>query len=42
MVFVHQRDSEPDVFRRVDLVVTPWNRFGSAILGWTGSTVFER
>ncbi|TNY17185.1 sorting nexin-41 [Rhodotorula diobovata] len=31
-----------DVWRRVDLVVAAWPHWGSAVLGWTGSTQFER
>uniref|UniRef100_H0VRU3 DNA-directed DNA/RNA polymerase mu n=1 Tax=Cavia porcellus TaxID=10141 RepID=H0VRU3_CAVPO len=27
---------------RVDLVVTPWSQFPFALLGWTGSQLFER
>lgn len=42
IIFIHPAQGRRDIFRRVDLVVSPWNRFGSAILGWTGSTVFER
>lgn len=31
-----------DVWRRVDLVVAAWPHWGPAVLGWTGSTQFER
>ncbi|GAA6017371.1 hypothetical protein JCM11491_006633, partial [Sporobolomyces phaffii] len=31
-----------DVYRRVDLIFAGWRDFGAAILGWTGSTQFER
>ncbi|KAL7339811.1 sorting nexin-41 [Rhodotorula toruloides] len=31
-----------DKYRRVDLVVTTWREWGSAVVGWTGSTQFER
>ncbi|BGP25959.1 beta dna polymerase [Rhodotorula toruloides] len=31
-----------DKHRRVDLVVTTWREWGSAVVGWTGSTQFER
>lgn len=31
-----------DKYRRVDLVVTTWKGWGSAVVGWTGSTQFER
>ncbi|KAM0749444.1 Nucleotidyltransferase [Meredithblackwellia eburnea MCA 4105] len=29
-------------YRRVDLIVACWSSWGSAIVGWTGSTQFER
>ncbi|XP_012925897.1 DNA-directed DNA/RNA polymerase mu isoform X4 [Heterocephalus glaber] len=37
-------DSEPRPWRavRVDLVVAPWSQFPFALLGWTGSKLFER
>lgn len=28
--------------RRVDIIFCGWESFGSAVLGWTGSTQFER
>ncbi|ORY74034.1 hypothetical protein BCR35DRAFT_306809, partial [Leucosporidium creatinivorum] len=31
-----------DYFRRVDIIITAWSTFGSAVVGWTGSTQFER
>ncbi|GAA5841878.1 hypothetical protein JCM9279_003140 [Rhodotorula babjevae] len=31
-----------DTWRRVDLVVAAWPFWGPAVLGWTGSTQFER
>lgn len=31
-----------DYWRRVDLVVTRWPAWGPAIVGWSGSTQFER
>ncbi|ORY74041.1 hypothetical protein BCR35DRAFT_306817 [Leucosporidium creatinivorum] len=31
-----------DIFRRVDIVVSCWASWGSAVVGWTGSTQFER
>ncbi|GAA5940248.1 hypothetical protein JCM10213_008374 [Rhodosporidiobolus nylandii] len=30
------------MFRRVDLVVSNWENWGCALVGWTGSTQFER
>ncbi|GAA6035697.1 hypothetical protein JCM8097_004976 [Rhodosporidiobolus ruineniae] len=31
-----------DKYRRVDLVVANWESWGTAVIGWTGSTQFER
>ncbi|GAA5879209.1 hypothetical protein JCM3774_003521 [Rhodotorula dairenensis] len=31
-----------DKYRRVDLIVSRWGSWGSAVVGWTGSTQFER
>ena len=28
--------------RRVDIIVSPWRSVGSAVLGWSGGTTFER
>ncbi|GAA6049117.1 hypothetical protein JCM3770_003894 [Rhodotorula araucariae] len=45
VIFRHPRNSFErcrDVWRRVDLVVAAWPHWGSAIVGWTGSTQFER
>ncbi|KAG9229214.1 hypothetical protein BJ875DRAFT_205614 [Amylocarpus encephaloides] len=32
----------PNIHRRVDILVTPWKTAGCAILGWSGGTMFER
>lgn len=44
---VTERDSSgakrnPNVHRRVDIIVAPWSRIGCAVLGWTAGTTFER
>ncbi|GAA5933417.1 DNA-directed DNA polymerase IV [Sporobolomyces koalae] len=31
-----------DYYRRVDLIVAAWDNWGSALVGWTGGTQFER
>ncbi|GAA5990221.1 hypothetical protein JCM10908_005880 [Rhodotorula pacifica] len=36
------RERYEDKYRRVDLIVTRWGSWGSAVVGWTGSTQFER
>ncbi|KAI5475866.1 beta dna polymerase [Pseudohyphozyma bogoriensis] len=44
-VFLHPPNKggrERAVARRVDLIVTAWRTYGSAVTGWTGSTQFER
>lgn len=45
IIFKHAANNttrERDYYRRVDLVFSSWNTYGSAILGWTGSTQWER
>lgn len=45
VVFCHKRNGTTrmrDYYRRVDLIVTRWKSYGSALLGWTGSTQWER
>lgn len=32
----------PNIHRRVDIIITPWKTAGCAIIGWTGGTMFER
>ncbi len=32
----------PNIHRRVDIIISPWRTVGSAILGWSGATTFER
>ncbi|CZT48586.1 related to DNA polymerase Tdt-N [Rhynchosporium secalis] len=31
----------PNVHRRVDILITPWKTAGCAVLGWSGATTFE-
>lgn len=35
-------EKNPNVRRRVDIIVSPWRTIGAAILGWSGATTFER
>ncbi|GAA5904753.1 hypothetical protein JCM8208_001344 [Rhodotorula glutinis] len=45
VVFKHVANSTTrprDHYRRVDLIVTRWPSYGAAIVGWSGSTQFER
>ncbi|TVY39394.1 DNA polymerase type-X family protein [Lachnellula occidentalis] len=32
----------PNIHRRVDIIVTPWKTAGCAIIGWSGGNMFER
>ncbi|TVY78106.1 DNA polymerase type-X family protein pol4 [Lachnellula suecica] len=32
----------PNIHRRVDIIITPWKTAGCAIIGWSGGTMFER
>jgi DNA polymerase IV len=32
----------PNVHRRVDIIVSPWRTVGCAIMGWSGGTTFQR
>ena len=32
----------PNVHRRVDIIVSPWRTVGCAVLGWSGGTTFQR
>ncbi|KAF7865821.1 hypothetical protein EAF04_005986 [Stromatinia cepivora] len=32
----------PNIHRRVDIIITPWKTAGAAIIGWSGGTTFQR
>ncbi|OJD36156.1 terminal deoxynucleotidyl transferase [Diplodia corticola] len=32
----------PNVHRRVDIIISPWRTVGSAVAGWSGGTTFQR
>ncbi|KAF2086426.1 Nucleotidyltransferase [Saccharata proteae CBS 121410] len=32
----------PNVHRRVDIIVSPWRTVGCAVVGWSGGTTFQR
>ncbi|KAH6625674.1 terminal deoxynucleotidyl transferas-like protein [Boeremia exigua] len=32
----------PNVHRRVDIIVAPWRTVGCAVMGWSGGTTFQR
>ncbi|RHZ72099.1 hypothetical protein CDV55_108926 [Aspergillus turcosus] len=37
-----QRKRNPNIHRRVDIIISPWRTVGCAVLGWSGDTTFER
>ena len=32
----------PNIHRRVDIIIAPWRTVGSAVVGWSGGTIFQR
>ncbi|KAJ5542519.1 hypothetical protein N7535_004941 [Penicillium sp. DV-2018c] len=32
----------PNIHRRVDIIISPWRTVGCAVLGWSGDTTFQR
>jgi DNA polymerase IV len=32
----------PNIHRRVDIIISPWRTVGCSVLGWSGATTFER
>ncbi|CAD6441679.1 7d729867-6ab4-4547-91b6-f796cf908cf4-CDS [Sclerotinia trifoliorum] len=32
----------PNIHRRVDIIISPWKTAGAAIIGWSGGTTFQR
>lgn len=37
-----EHKKNPNIHRRVDIIVSSWRTVGCAILGWSGATTFER
>ncbi|OQE42020.1 hypothetical protein PENCOP_c004G07321 [Penicillium coprophilum] len=37
-----QPGKNPNIHRRVDIIISPWRTVGCAILGWSGDTTFQR
>jgi DNA polymerase IV len=37
-----QRPKNPNIHRRVDIIVSVWRTVGCAVLGWSGGTTFQR
>ncbi|KAJ5447653.1 DNA polymerase family X [Penicillium cf. griseofulvum] len=38
----NDRRKNPNIHRRVDIIISPWRTVGCAILGWSGDTTFQR
>ena len=37
-----KKKRNPNIHRRVDIIISPWRTVGCAVLGWSGDTTFER
>ncbi|KAK3676292.1 hypothetical protein LTR78_004043 [Recurvomyces mirabilis] len=37
-----ERLRNPNIHRRVDIIIAPWRTVGCAVAGWSGGTTFER
>lgn len=35
-------EKNPNIHRRVDIIISPWHAVGAGVLGWSGATTFER
>jgi len=35
-------NKNPNIHRRVDIIISPYHTIGAAVLGWSGATTFER
>jgi len=36
------RAKNPNIHRRVDIIISPWRTVGCAVMGWSGGTTFQR
>lgn len=36
------RVKNPNIHRRVDIIISPWRTVGCAVMGWSGGTTFQR
>jgi DNA polymerase IV len=36
------KKKNPNIHRRVDIIISPWRTVGCAVLGWSGDTTFQR
>ena len=37
-----EKEKNPNIHRRVDIILSPWRTVGCAVLGWSGGTTFQR
>jgi len=38
----NEKKKNPNIHRRVDIIISPYHTIGAAVLGWSGATTFER
>ncbi|KAI7083971.1 DNA polymerase beta-like protein [Hortaea werneckii] len=38
----NKRKKNPNIHRRVDIIIAPWRSVGCAVLSWSGETTFQR
>lgn len=39
---INPQAKNPNIHRRVDIIIAPWRTVGCAVVGWSGGTTFER
>jgi DNA polymerase IV len=39
---VNPKAKNPNIHRRVDIIIAPWRTVGCAVMGWSGGTTFQR
>ena len=39
---INPKAKNPNIHRRVDIIIAPWRTVGCAVVGWSGGTTFER
>lgn len=38
----NSKAKNPNIHRRVDIIISPWRTVGCAVMGWSGGTTFQR
>lgn len=41
-IAANPRAKNPNIHRRVDIIIAPWRTVGCAVMGWSGGTTFQR